>query len=167
MALPDGALGQLLDNLLEIQIEPGSHGVQVGVEFGAHSLDLGVGLLLDLGEKPRLSPFKDDRIGQTLTADVGAAGVVGVVHPQAGGLVLAVEGDEFDVEQGEELALGAFLLPFSITVKAIEVIDTYHLDTFFPGHVEGLLHIFESTEGIRGVQMGVDIKNLFHMNGFK
>ena len=63
--------------------------------------------------------------------------------------------------------LGAFLLPFSITVKAIEVIDTYHLDTFFPGHVEGLLHIFESTEGIRGVQMGVDIKNLFHMNSFK
>ena len=167
MTLADRTAGEVLHDGGEVDVQAGPDGGQMVVQLRAHPLHLGVGLGLDGGQLPGGLALQDHRVGETLAAEVGAAGVVGVVDPQAGGLVFAVEGDEFDVEQGIELAFGAFLLPFSITVKAIEVIDTYHLDTFFPGHVEGLLHVFERTEGIRGVQMGVDIKNLFHMNSFK
>ena len=67
----------------------------MGVEFSAHLLDLGVGLLPDLFQQAGLTSFEDDRIGQTLATDVGASRVIGVVDPEAGGLILAVQGDEF------------------------------------------------------------------------
>ena len=49
-------------------------------------------------ELPQWLAAENDRIRKTLAADVGSSRIVGVVHPQAGGLVLCVKRYELDSE---------------------------------------------------------------------
>ena len=45
MPLADRSFGQILYDPLEIQVESGSHSIQMGIELGTHPLDLHVGLV--------------------------------------------------------------------------------------------------------------------------
>ena len=159
VAFTDGTAGKPVPDFVERDAEPRSHGIQVRVELGAHPFHLGIGFCLDGGELASLFSLQDDRESQALAADVSAAGVVGVVDPQSCGLVLGVEGDEFDVEKGEEAATAALFTPFLITVHRVEIVDSYHFDTFSGGQVQRLCDALERTEGVGCVQMGVDVRD--------
>ena len=166
MTLPDGASGQILDNLFEIYAESGLYRVQMGVQLGAHPFALRIGLGPDIGEHLSLFPAEDHRVGQSLAAEVGASRVVRVVDPESRRLILAVEGDELDVEHRVKMPCGAFIVPLPVAVHAVEVIDSHDADIFRRGHVESLSHVSEGAERVRSVQMSVNVDYLFHIHEF-
>ena len=59
---------------------------------------------------------------------------------------------------------GAFVIPLPVAVEAVEVIDSYHPHAFGGGHIKGLPHVFEGAEGVRCVQMGVNVDYRFHIH---
>ena len=129
----------------------------MGIELGTHPLDLHVGLVPYIFKKLLLPSLKDYRKRKALAADVGTAGVVGVIDPQSCSLVLAVKGDEFYVEHRAKVPRLAAGTPFRVPLKTIEIVNTHHLNPFRSSHVKGLVHISESTERIRSVHVGVDV----------
>ena len=72
--------GQFLDDMFEINVESGLDLIQMGVQFGAHPFNLGVGLSPYIGEHLSLFAAEYHRVGQSLSAQVGASRVVRVVH---------------------------------------------------------------------------------------
>ena len=123
MPFPQLSLGQGFLNLIDIQLDILSFVLQPVVEFGAHSLHLGVGLGFHLFQLALRRARERGRAVKPFSAQVGAARVVRVVHPQAGGLVFLVQRDELDIEKGKEVAHRAFLFPLSITVHRIKIVD--------------------------------------------
>ena len=61
---------------------------------------------------------------------------------------------------------GAFVIPLPVAVEAVEVIDPHNFDTFGGGHIKGLSHVFEGAEGVRCVQMGVNVDYRFHIHEY-
>ena len=131
----------------------------MSVELRAHMLDLGIGLFANLGEHLSFLAGEPHRVSESLAAEVGPAGVVGVVDPDSRRLVLNIERNKFDIEKGEEAASAALFTPFAISVEGIKVVDAYYLDTFVLSHFKCLGHVVECAERVRCMQVGVYIYN--------
>ena len=97
---------------------------------------------------------------EALAAEVGAARIVRVVDPYAGGLILLLEADELDVEQREQLPAAASVVPLLVAVHRIEVVDADDADVFGHGPVERVGQLVERAERVGRMQMGVDIDRL-------
>ena len=162
MTLTDGTAGKFFFNVLEIDVETGLDGIEMLIEFSAHPFDLGVGFSLDRSKLLGFLTLEDDRIRKSLSAEIGSAGVVGVVDPQAGGLILAVEGNELDIEKREEVAAATLFTPFFISIKRIEIVYADNTYSFGSRHVQCLSHSCECTERIGSVHVGVYVYYLSH-----
>ena len=101
-------------------------------------------------------------MSESFSADVGSSGVIGVVDPKPGGLVLAVQGYEFYSHDWAEVPFIASVFPISVSFHGIEVVDSHYSNSFRDGHVQGLVNPAESTERIGGVHVGVDVDNSSH-----
>ena len=131
----------------------------MSVELFAHTIDLGVGLFAYFGKHTGFLSAESYGVSESLAAEVGPSGIVGVVDPYSRGLVLHVKGNHLYVEKGEEAASAALFTPFTISVERIEIVYSHNLYTFFLSHFQRLGHIVECTERIRCVQVCVYIDN--------
>ena len=129
------------------------------IELFAHTLDLGVGLFAYFGKHTGFLSAESYGVSESLSAEVGPSGIVGVVDPDSRRLVLNIERNKFDIEKGEEAASAALFTPFAISVERIEIVYSHNLYTFFLSHFQRLGHIVECTERIRCVQVCVYIDN--------
>ena len=145
--------------LREGQLPVHAAGSQMRIELFAHMLDLGIGLFANLGEHLSFLAGEPHRVSESLAAEVGPAGVVGVVDPDSRRLVLNIERNKFDIEKGEEAASAALFTPFTISVERIEIVYSHNLHTFFLSHFQRLGHVVECAERVRCMQVGVYIYN--------
>ena len=155
--LTDGAHREFLPDLLEIQHDTVTFGLQPLVQFRAHALHLGVGFRPDGLELPKRLAGKDGRARQSLAADVRPARIVRVIDPQPRSLVLRIQRDELDAEQREKPPPCTSFLPLPIPVGRVEVIDSHDLHAFFRRLVQCLPNRREGTERVRSMQMSVNV----------
>ena len=160
VTLADRSFGQRPLDFLEVELESCIVRTKYVVQLAAHRFDLSVRLGTHRGQLRGVRLGQFDRIGEALAAEVGAARIVRVVDPYAGGLILLLEADELDVEQREQLPAAASVVPLLVAVHRIEVVDADDADVFGHGPVERVGQLVERAERVGRMQMGVDIDRL-------
>ena len=157
MAFADRTFGQRLLDQVEVEPERSVVRCEHVVQLAAHGFYLRVRFGADVGQLRGVRFGQVDRVGEAFAAEVGAARVVRVVHPYAGGLVFFLQADELDVEQREQLALNTSVVPLFVAVHRIKVVDADHFHVFVDGAIQRVGQFIESAERVRRVQVCVDV----------